>query len=186
MKPFVESIDTLKLAYDGMGSWLNTFRTLQGYEVWQEHGQWIEEYQPSFGTDIDQRFKWAKTITKEEYEQAVSQQKKLKEHFVQLLDEDSLLMMPTAPSIAPLLKAKGEKLEEQRKRTLLMTCVSGLTGAPQVSVPSMSINGLPVGVSFIGSTHQDLRLLNWVKEYDEKVQKGATTIEISDHFLSRN
>ncbi|MCK0472865.1 amidase [Halalkalibacter sp. APA_J-10(15)] len=185
MKPFVETIDSINLASEGMEIWLNTFRTLQGYQIWREHGQWIEEHQPTFGTDIDQRFKWAKTIKKEEYDQAVLQQRKLKDQFVRLLGEDSLLMMPTAPSIAPLLRAKGEKLEEQRKRTLLMTCVSGLIGAPQVSVPAMSIDGLPVGLSFIGSTHQDLRLLHWVKEYHEKVQKGASTIEISDHFISR-
>ncbi len=182
VKAFVKNIESRRIGSDGIEHWLHTFRTLQGYEVWQEHGRWIEENQPSFGKDIDQRFKWSSTITKAEYEQAKLEQETCKDQLLQLVDNDCFIIMPTSPSIAPPLHANGEQLEKQRKRTLLMTCISGITGAPQVSLPYMQVNGLPVGLSLIGAPKQDLVMLDWVRQFEREEKKlEESTIEISHY-----
>lgn len=157
-------ISDAPLADKGLDEWLNIFRTLQGYEIWQTHGKWIKETNPSFGSDIEQRFKWASTITHEDYEEAVHKQKELQSQLEEKIGKDTLVAFPTTPGIAPPLKMDGPGLEQERKRMLQLTCISGLTGYPQVSLPIMMVDGSPVGFSFLSAGNQDLRLLNYVKQ----------------------
>ena len=42
--------------------WMNSFRLLQGAEVWQTHGEWVETNNPEFGPEIQGRFEWAASI----------------------------------------------------------------------------------------------------------------------------
>lgn len=46
----------------------------------------------------------------------------------------------------------------------MLSCIAGLAGLPQVTLPMLSTNGLPLGLSVIAGHGQDLRLLSWVKE----------------------
>ncbi|WP_413691488.1 amidase family protein [Psychromonas sp. KJ10-2] len=46
------------------------FRTIQGYEIIQEHNQWLTQYGESLDPSIMLRVEWARTITTEEYKQA--------------------------------------------------------------------------------------------------------------------
>ncbi|GAA3320765.1 hypothetical protein GCM10020331_033100 [Ectobacillus funiculus] len=83
-----------------------------------------------------------------------------------LLGEAGLLVIPTAPGAAPLLKLQGEKKAEQyRAKTMQLSCIAGLAGLPQVTLPLAKVNGLPIGLSFIANCHQDLKLLRWTSEF---------------------
>ncbi|KGA95981.1 amidase [Alkalihalobacillus alcalophilus ATCC 27647 = CGMCC 1.3604] len=159
----INQVDYITLAEGNLQNWLTTFRTLQGFGVWESHGNWIEKVNPNFGSDIAERFKWASTVTEEEAEEARLKREKIRQHVLELLGEDNVILMPTAPGVAPLLQTEGEGLEVQRNKTLQMTCISGLTGFPEVTLPLLNINGTPVGLSIIAGPGQDLRLLNWVK-----------------------
>ena len=48
---------------EGLREWLEVFRTLQGFEIWAQHGAWVEEAKPDLGPGIRQRVQWASTIT---------------------------------------------------------------------------------------------------------------------------
>ncbi|OLO28149.1 amidase [Alkalihalophilus pseudofirmus] len=158
-----EHVDTQVIAPDGIQEWLNAFRTLQGYEIWQTHGEWISEVNPTFGPDIDQRFKWASTIKEDDVHLAKQKKEDYRKQILELLGEDGLILMPTAPGIAPKVGKQGKELEEQRVKTLQMTCISGLVGCPQISLPLLQIDDLPVGLSVLAGREQDLRLLHEVK-----------------------
>jgi amidase len=41
-----------------------------------------------------------------------------------------------------------------------LTCTSGVSGLPQVSIPAGTINGCPIGLSFIGWAGGDEALLD--------------------------
>ncbi|MNP75298.1 amidase [compost metagenome] len=56
----------------------------------------------------------------------------------------------------------GEEADRQRAKALQLTCIAGLGGLPQVTVPLLSPAGYPVGLSFIAGRHKDLRLLHWL------------------------
>jgi len=72
----------------------------------------------------------------------------------------TVLALPTAPSIAPKIETTGPELEEFRTRVMRLTCTSGISGLPQMSIPAATINGCPIGLSFIGWAGGDEALLN--------------------------
>ena len=71
----------------------------------------------------------------------------------------TVLALPTAPCIAPLLHSSEEELESFRVRAMRLTCIAGLGGLPQVSLPIGTVAGAPVGLSFIGWAGGDEALL---------------------------
>jgi amidase len=72
----------------------------------------------------------------------------------------AIVAMPTAPSIAPLLAATGDALEQFRMRTMRLTCIAGIAGLPQITLPIGTVSGCPAGLSFIGWPNGDEALLD--------------------------
>jgi amidase len=68
--------------------------------------------------------------------------------------------LPSAPSIAPLIDTPAVELENFRIRVMRLTCTAGLSGLPQVSVPAGTVDGYPIGLSFIGWAGGDEAPLN--------------------------
>src|SRR5260370_7888088 len=58
--------------------------------------------------------------------------------------------LPTAPGIAQRVDVSVEALESFRANVMRVTCIAGLSGLPQVTVPIGTVSGCPVGLSFIG------------------------------------
>jgi amidase len=42
---------------------------------------------------------------------------------------------------------------------MALTCIAGLGGLPQISMPVLTVNGCPVGVSLIGTPGSDEQLI---------------------------
>ncbi len=75
------------------------------------------------------------------------------------LTAEAVLVLPTAPVIAPRLDAPPETFLDYRDRTLTLTCIAGLARVPQVTIPAGEVEGAPVGLSLIGRRGADLQLL---------------------------
>ncbi|QGQ98333.1 amidase [Paenibacillus psychroresistens] len=150
------------LAPQGLAAWMNAFRTLQGLEIWRAHGEWIQTVKPTFGPGIAERFAWASTLREEDSAAASELRKEVRKRMSDLLGEDGLLIIPTAPGSPPLLKQSGEAVENRRTRTLQLSCIAGLAGLPQITIPLTTSNGMPMGISIIAGHGQDLKLLRWV------------------------
>jgi len=65
---------------------LDVFSTMQGFEVWQQFGDWIERHDPSFGPGVAERFARAMRITRTEYDSAQVACASLRARIVDLLD----------------------------------------------------------------------------------------------------
>ena len=65
----------------------------------------------------------------------------------------------TAPCIAPTLDAESAALESFRSNTMALTCIAGLAGLPQVSMPVLAVDDCPAGVSLVGAQGSDEQLL---------------------------
>lgn len=154
---------SITVADEGLSKWADLFRTIQGIEIWQEHGHWIEYVKPTFGPGIAERFQWARTLNKEELSLKLAEREKLKHYLSNLLKDNGLLVIPTSPGEAPLRNLSLEAMEQTRTRTMSLTCIAGLSGFPQVTIPLVKSYGIPVGLSFIANQNQDLKLLKWVK-----------------------
>ena len=73
----------------------------------------------------------------------------------------SVMVIPTAPCIAPERDADPAILDAFRTNAMALTCIAGLAGLPQVSVPLLTVDGCPVGISLIGAPGGDERLLEF-------------------------
>lgn len=156
---------TIEIASEGLKAWMDVFRELQGREIWASHGEWIEREQPKFGPDIAERFAWASSLGEMGVSTLLQEQREgISSRLHQLLGETGCLVIPTVPGPAPLRGGDSRQLEINRSRAMMLCCIAGLAGLPQVTLPVAGENGLPLGISVIGGYGQDLRLLSWVKE----------------------
>lgn len=77
-----------------------------------------------------------------------------------------VLVLPSASSVAPLLTEVaqvsplgGSTIEAVRQTTMQLTCIAGIAGLPAVSLPLVTPDGPPCGVSIVGPVHRDSDLL---------------------------
>jgi Asp-tRNA(Asn)/Glu-tRNA(Gln) amidotransferase A subunit family amidase len=135
------------------------FRILQGYEIWCQHGQWVEQNQPVFAEDIQARFDWCKTISEKTYMEACAQQRVISENIFDLFGDCDFVVIPTTPGRAPLIDTPSSALANYRNKLMSLTAIAGLAGLPQLHLPLFHLEGAACGLSLIGKKHQDLRLV---------------------------
>ena len=146
-----------------LGEWANAFRFIQGWEIWNEHGKWVQDVNPQFGPGIAERFNWTSTIQEHECDVPFKLKKKLREEVSRLIGKRGVLVIPTTPGIAPLLNLASDEVEQNRMKMMQLACIASLTGLPQVTLPLAEKDGCPMGISIIANHHQDKVLLDWVK-----------------------
>jgi amidase len=168
LNQLVDDCQRIEVADQGLTAWMNAFRNLQGLEIWRAHGQWIQTVNPTFGPGIADRFAWASTLREENSQVFYELRKEVRKNISDLLGEDSLLIIPTAPGSAPPLNQSGDEMEKRRTRTLQLSSIAGLAGLPQITIPLTNSEGFPIGLSVIAGHHQDIRLLTWVNEVASK------------------
>lgn len=134
-------------------------RILQGREIWRQHGAWIETARPRLGPEAQGRFAWARGLTAAAEAEAGEVQDDLADSIHKLVSGNRLLLLPTAPDIAPLTTATAEELSDYRDRALGLTAISSLSGVPQITLPLVTLEGCPLGLSIIGAAGRDLDLL---------------------------
>ncbi len=83
----------------------------------------------------------------------------MRERVRALVGDDTVLLLPSAATVAPLRDASGPEIDATRMRTLRICCIAGLAGLPQVSLPLRTAEGLPAGVSLIGPAGSDRALV---------------------------
>jgi amidase len=145
---------------DGLNAWFETFRTLQGAEIWATLGAWVTETKPRFGPGIKGRFEYAATITPEQIAAANVKRRAITAHVESLLGDDGVICLPTSPRAAPLRGTSADKVEvEYRNQAQRVLCIAGLAGLPQISLPMATIDGLPLGLSLLGARGSDRALI---------------------------
>lgn len=149
-----------RIAPDGLEVWREAFRIIQAREVWTAYGDFVTRTRPNFGPGVAERFQAAASITEEDAAKARVMQERARDRIRALASPGTLLVMPTCPSVAPLTAAPLEVHESFRLRVMRMTCISGLSGLPQVTIPIGTIGGVPAGLSFIGWAGGDEALLD--------------------------
>ena len=149
---------------EGLAKWFEVFRILQFIEAWQTHAAWITREKPTFGRAVQTRFDAA---SREDPHGATAMQPKreaIAAHMDKLLAGNAILLLPSAPDIAPLRNSTREQAEAFRARAMGMLCIAGLARLPQVSLPFATFNGCPLGLSMVAARGNDEMLLAVAKQ----------------------
>jgi amidase len=144
---------------EGLDPWRECFRIIQARETWLSYGDFISRHRPNLGPGIRERMEFAASVTDREVEAARQQHARARERIHALAPAGTILALPTAPCIAPRIDTPAEDLESFRVRVMRLTCIAGLGGLPQVTIPTGTISGCPVALSFIGWAGGDEVLL---------------------------
>jgi amidase len=150
----------VRLAPGGLDAWREAVRVMQAYELWKVFGGFVEERQPTFGPGIAERMKIASTISAVQADAAAAVRAAARERVLGLVKPGTIVALPTAPSIAPLIETPPEAIETNRLQVMRLTCTAGLAGLPQISIPAGTVAGCPAGLSFIGWAGGDEALLD--------------------------
>jgi amidase len=149
-----------RIAPDGLDVWREAFRIIQSREIWSVYGDFVERVKPKFGPGVAERFAAAAKVTAEQAAEARVMQERARDRIRSIAKPGTVLVLPTCPAIAPLTHAPNDVHEAFRTRAMRMTCIAGLSGLPQVSLPIGTIGGRPIGLSFIGWAGGDEALLD--------------------------
>ena len=150
----------MRIAPDGLDAWRELFRIEQAWEVWQTYGDFVEGHKPKLGPGIRERMAFAATVNQTDVEAARRKRSVARKQIHDLLRPGKIVALPPVPTIAPLRQAPAAELEAFRLRTFRLTCISGLSGLPQVTIPAGTVAGCPIGLSFIGWDRSDEVLLD--------------------------
>jgi amidase len=140
------------------------FRHLQGREAWGTDGGFIQRFVPPLGPGVADRFAWSSQLTDDQVAQATAFRARFRAHLAALLGDDSVLVLPTMPDVAPLRSDSEAALEDYRNAAIRMLCISGLAGFPQLSLPLATRLGAPLGISLLGPAGSDRSLVRLAQE----------------------
>jgi amidase len=163
LAPAVESIGPslrANVAAGALPAWRDAFRIIQSSEVWGAHGAWVQQVKPSFGPGVRERFAAAAELDPAVVVAAKALRVDIRKRLDDLLGDDGVLLLPSAPGAAPLRGTPAADLEAFRARSLEILCLAGHAGLPQVSLPLGTIDGYPIGLSVMAARGQDERLLD--------------------------
>ena len=147
-------LDAAPSPKDGMAA----FNVLQGAQVWRNYGDWVQSTSPSLGPDIAARLERAQGFGKEDVAEAEPVARAVADAVARLRPNEALVL-PTTGTPAPGREADADERERARVSAGQLTSIATLAGAPAVSVPLLSVGGLPVGLSLVGPPGADLALL---------------------------
>ena len=149
------------IAPDGFDAWRETFRVIQGREVWEIYGAWLDSHSDANpGPGTKERLAYAKTVTQDAADAARRTMAGIRAHIRALIPQGTALLMPTAPALGPLLASTAAEFDAYRGKVMNYTCISGHGGLPQVTIPAGTADGVPVGVSLVGWPGSDETLLD--------------------------
>lgn len=168
----VEKVESGRISDEGLDKWVDIFQKIQGYEVWESYGGWIRKYQPTLPPGQKARLLTASKITLEDYHTALKEKDKIKAHVESLIEEDTLLCLPTVSSVAPLRSAGLKEITQHRQQSSSLLCVSPLSGTPQVTLPIAEMEGMPLGLSLIGAPGTDRQLVEFSADCVETFDRG--------------
>jgi amidase len=152
--------ENLRIAGEvGLPTWRQTYVTAGAFEGWLVHGAWITEAKPTFAPAIASRWQAASQVSAEAAEAARATQAQIRAQVRDLLGNDGLMLLPSAASLPPLRDADPAAVDAVRLRTMAITCIAGLCGLPQISLPVRTASGDMLGLSLLGPAGSDLALI---------------------------
>jgi len=160
----VGEVKEVAVSKEGLDRWVEIFRIIQGYEVWESYGGWYQKYRPFLNRGPKERLEWASTITRQQYREAYAKRQGIIDQVDALVEDGGVLCMPTVASVAPLRTTPLEEFSGTRLQSTKMLCISPLSGTPQINLPMVKQHDVPLGLTLIGARGTDLSLVDFAAD----------------------
>jgi amidase len=156
---------------EGLAAWYENQRTLQLGELGRTFRPWVERCVPCFSIEVGRSLTLAMQVGEED----LAGPRRFREHARAALDDllagERVLCLPTAPILPPRRDEPFPAMVAAVGRIIELTCIAGLTGLPQVSLPLAEHEGVPVGLSLIGWRGSDEVLLGVARDLARSVER---------------
>jgi amidase len=146
-----------------LADWYAHQRGMQGREAWDTFGDWIDRHNPRFGFEIADNFLRGMRTDDAALAAAREFRAARRAELAEMLEGDTVLCLPTAPFPAPPVGQRRSAMWARRIAISTITTISGMSGAPQVSMPLARADGLPVGLSILARPGADDMLLAFAR-----------------------
>ncbi|CAN0511630.1 unnamed protein product, partial [Laminaria digitata] len=156
--------DAATLAPEGVDTWFGHQAVLQGREAWDTFGDWVDATDPRFGFEVAENYLIGRNWPDEARAEAAAARPGYRARIEDLLGDDGVIAMPTTPFPAPPRDSLRSEQKARRFRVIAMTCISGLAGTPQISLPLATVDGRPQGLSLIGPRGKDELLIDLARK----------------------
>ena len=163
---------TVTLAPNGFAAWSAQQDVLQSREAWITLRDWIDQVNPRFSYQVGQRYVYAADITDEQVQEAALVRDAARARIDEVFAEGGFLCLPTSPVPAPPRGQPTTQRREAQGRIIHLTCMGGTTGRPQITIPVAEVDGLPVGLSFMGNRGSDEALIGFALELEATLAGG--------------
>jgi amidase len=111
------------------------FQTILRHEAYRSNAALLSERPDAIDPAIRERLESGKDISPSQLEQARKLQSDVTLHLDLQLRSGAVLAFPTLPAMPPKSPADARDGQSFRQRLIVLTCVAGLAGLPQLSVP---------------------------------------------------
>jgi amidase len=148
---------------------------LQGREAWTTFFDWIDTHNPRFSFEVADNFLRGTHADEKAIASANVVRAKVRERLSSLTTGETLIALPTTPFAAPLRGQKRSAMWALRKPVMALTCIAGMAGTPQISLPVAEVEGLPIGLSLIGARGSDELLAGFALALDERARSNVAS-----------
>ncbi|KAL4205512.1 hypothetical protein AMTRI_Chr01g137670 [Amborella trichopoda] len=163
LKPFIEECENHGGMIPSFAALSSAMRLLQRYEFKRNHEEWVNTTKPDLGPGILERVQAALDTTDDNIDLCHTIRSEMRAALSELLEDDGILIIPTAPGPPPELQTEGVWLENFRAKAFSALAIAGMSGSCQVTIPLGMHELCPVAVSFLARHGADFFLLETVQ-----------------------
>ena len=144
---------------------INGLRDLQTAEFQSTVGNWIEASKPELGFTFSMAYGNVQRFDRIGALDNMARCERLFRQINAFFTPETVICFPTTPKIAPRKGSLNtlEAVMDFYDPTMTITAFSGVARLPEISVPLLTVDNCPVGLSFVAGHYQDEFLLSAVK-----------------------
>jgi amidase len=160
----LEKIDFRLLPGSDLG---DVFARLQGREIWDQHGAWVEDNSGFLDDDVRARLERCKSLSSDSERRQntdLGTRHEFRRQFAEAVAPGTVVVLPVVPSHGPKIMWTARELAEFRTGCFRLTALAGMVGAPQVVWSTRAETGRHVGIGLLTAPHGDHLLLELLSD----------------------
>ncbi|MEB0112487.1 amidase [Variovorax sp. RTB1] len=170
----VPRVSSVAVAPEGLATWCSNQRLLQSFEFGRTFASWVDRVNPTFSFEVGRSLALAARVTEGDLAEPHQLRASARARLDELLGGGRILCLPTTPQLPVRRDATLTEMSSACDRIVELTCIAGLTGLPQVNLPlGRTAEGIPVGLSLIGSRGADRQLLKLAGQLSRIAQPAS-------------